>query len=159
MTDATELEYVGFWARVLASLIDTILLSIVLAPFGRHIEISGNMMYGYGSLMDVYTANWASYVLAAAIVVTFWSARSATPGKMVIGAKIVDAKTGAAPSLSQHVIRYLGYYLSLIPLCLGFFWVAFDSKKQGWHDKLAGTVVVRSKKRGVEPVHFDPPSN
>jgi uncharacterized RDD family membrane protein YckC len=159
MTDATELEYVGFWARVLASLIDTILLGIVLAPFGRHVQIGGDMMYGYGSLMEIYTSNWVSNVLAAVVIIAFWSMKSATPGKMVIGAKIVDAKTGAAPSLSQHVIRYLGYYLSMIPLFLGFIWVAFDSKKQGWHDKLAGTVVVRSKKRGVEPVHFDQPSS
>jgi uncharacterized RDD family membrane protein YckC len=159
MTDATELEYVGFWARVLASLIDTILLGIVLAPFGRHVQIGSNIMYGYGSLMEIYTSNWVSNVLAAVVIIAFWSMKSATPGKMVIGAKIVDAKTGAMPSLSQHVIRYLGYYLSMIPLFLGFIWVAFDSKKQGWHDKLAGTVVVRSKKRGVEPVHFDQPSS
>jgi len=79
--------------------------------------------------------------------------RQATPGKMAIGARVVDATTGQAPSTRQLVIRYLGYYVSTIPLMLGLIWVAFDPRKQGWHDKLAGTVVVRSKHR-VAPVSF-----
>jgi uncharacterized RDD family membrane protein YckC len=62
---------------------------------------------------------------------------------MAIGARIVDAKTGGKPATSQLVIRYLGYYVSTIPLFLGLIWVGFDPRKQGWHDKLAGTVVVR----------------
>jgi len=41
------------------------------------------------------------------------------------------------------------------PFFLGIFWVAFDKKKQGWHDKLAGTVVVKTKKTGPEPVAFN----
>jgi uncharacterized RDD family membrane protein YckC len=73
--------------------------------------------------------------------------RQATPGKMAIGARVVDATTGGAPSTRQLVIRYLGYYVSTIPLLLGLIWVAFDPRKQGWHDKLAGTVVVRPKPR------------
>jgi uncharacterized RDD family membrane protein YckC len=104
-----------------------------------------------------HTNLWDSLVLAVAIV-AFWVVKNATPGKMVIRAKIVDAKTGGAPSLSQYVIRYLGYYLSMIPLFLGFLWVAFDPKKQGWHDKLAGTVVVRPKQRGTETVSFEQPN-
>ncbi len=42
--------------------------------------------------------------------------------------------------------RYLGYFASTIPLCLGFLWIAFDKRKQGWHDKLAGTVVIRAQR-------------
>jgi len=50
--------------------------------------------------------------------------------------------------------RYFAYFISTIPLCLGFLWITFDRKKQGWHDKLAGTVVVRTLRRGAEPVKF-----
>ncbi|RYY81863.1 MAG: RDD family protein, partial [Comamonadaceae bacterium] len=49
----------------------------------------------------------------------------------------------------------LAYFVSAIPLCIGFLWVAWDPRKQGWHDKLAGTVVVRARKRGPRPVQFD----
>ena len=59
---------------------------------------------------------------------------------------------GAKPSTGQLIGRYFGYYVSTIPLFLGFVWVAFDPRKQGWHDKLAGTVVVREKHRAPEPV-------
>jgi uncharacterized RDD family membrane protein YckC len=79
--------------------------------------------------------------------------KSATPGKMVIGAKIVNARTGRQPSTGQLIGRYFAYYISLIPLGLGYLWVAWDPKKQGWHDKLAGTVVVRPIRR-TEPVKF-----
>ena len=71
-----------------------------------------------------------------------------------IGARIVDAKTGDKPSTGQLIGRYFAYYVSVIPLFLGMVWVAFDPRKQGWHDKLAGTVVVRAKKRGPEAVRF-----
>jgi uncharacterized RDD family membrane protein YckC len=78
----------------------------------------------------------------------------ATPGKMLFSLQIVKADTGAALTLKESVIRYFGYYLAAIPLFIGFFWVAFDKRKQGWHDKIAGTVVVRRKQRGTETVRF-----
>ena len=77
------------------------------------------------------------------------------PGKMAIRAKILDAKTGKNASTGQLIGRYFAYYISVIPLMLGIVWIAFDRKKQGWHDKLAGTVVVKSKKTGPEPVTFE----
>jgi uncharacterized RDD family membrane protein YckC len=68
---------------------------------------------------------------------------------MVIKARIVDADSAGPPSTGQLVGRYFAYYISIIPLCLGLFWVAFDARKQGWHDKLARTVVVRDRRTGT----------
>lgn len=65
---------------------------------------------------------------------------------MVIKAQIVDVKTGNKPSVKQSVIRYLGYFVSTIPFGLGLMWVGWDKRKQGWHDKLANTVVVKCLK-------------
>jgi uncharacterized RDD family membrane protein YckC len=131
-------EYVGFWARVGASLIDWILMVIVLVPVVMILGI------GY-DWDDIYSPKniFVNGVLPAVAVILFWVWRQATPGKMAIGAKIVDAKTGGKPSTGQFIGRYLCYYLSSLLLGLGFIWVAFDSRKQGWHDKLAGTLVVR----------------
>jgi uncharacterized RDD family membrane protein YckC len=64
---------------------------------------------------------------------------------MAIGARIVDAKTGGKPSTGQLIGRYLAYYVSIFPLMLGLIWVGIDARKQGWHDKLAGTLVVRAR--------------
>ena len=93
-------------------------------------------------------------VLAAAYILFFGGLSGATPGKIAIAARIVDAGTGGKASTRQLVIRYLGYYVAMLPLMLGIVWVAFDPRKQGWHDKLAGTVVVRPRHRGPARVDF-----
>jgi uncharacterized RDD family membrane protein YckC len=95
-----------------------------------------------------------SWILPSIAVIVFWVFRQATPGKMVVRARILDATTGEPPTTAQFVGRYVAYFVSMIPLCLGYLWVAFDGRKQGWHDKLAGTVVVRQKRRGPEAVKF-----
>jgi uncharacterized RDD family membrane protein YckC len=79
----------------------------------------------------------------ALAVILFWVYNSATPGKMVLKLRIVDAKRHAPASTGQLVLRYSAYYLSLLPLGLGIVWVALDKRKQGWHDKLAGTLVIK----------------
>jgi uncharacterized RDD family membrane protein YckC len=136
--------YVGFWARFWASLIDTVLTIIVTYPF----LIAA---YGWGYLESRAIIEGPidlvlSWMLPAAAIVVFWMYCSATPGKIAIGARLVDAVTGGQPTHRQLIKRYIGYFLSSIPLCWGFIHVAFDSRKQGWHDKLAGTVVVYSKR-------------
>ena len=73
---------------------------------------------------------------------------------MAIGARIVDVATGRPASPAQLVVRYLGYFVASIPLFLGIIWVAFDARKQGWHDKIAGIVAVRPKVRGPAPFNF-----
>ncbi|WP_150118808.1 RDD family protein [Collimonas fungivorans] len=152
MNESTEFEYVGFWLRVCAHLIDTVLVLVVIIPilfsiYGSEELVSGVTLSGPMNIL-------VSYILPAAVVITFWQARQATPGKMAIGARIVDARTGDKPSIKQDAIRYLGYFVSTFPLCLGLIWVGIDKRKQGWHDKLAGTVVVRRKNGGAEPVKF-----
>ena len=151
--ETEDLEYVGFWPRVGAALIDTLLMLCITMPlltliYGRHYWISDAWIHGPADLL----INW---ILPAAAVVLFWVYRQATPGKIAIGARIVDARTGAKPGTGQLVGRYLAYYVSIIPLMAGILWVAFDPRKQGWHDKLAGTVVVRARNRGPAPVKFE----
>ena len=150
-----ELEYVGFWARVGAALIDTLLLLLIVIPV-----LHG--FYGW-AYWDPARTGWVAgpadllvtWVFPAIATVLFWLFRAATPGKMAIGARVVDTRTGQPPSFNQSVLRYLGYFVSTFPVCLGLFWVGFDARKQGWHDKIARTVVVRSKRQGGEPVRFD----
>lgn len=138
-----QFEYVGFWARAWASVIDTVLGAIIIWPiltmvYGQEYWTGDRLLHGPVDFL-------VSWVFPVVAVVLFWIARQATPGKMAISAKIVDAKTGGVPSTGQMIGRYAAYYVSLLPLFLGFIWVAFDDRKQGWHDKLAGTLVVRTK--------------
>jgi uncharacterized RDD family membrane protein YckC len=68
------------------------------------------------------------------------------PGKILDGIKIVDAGTGDKMSVGQAIARYFAYLISTIPFGLGFIWIGIDKKKQGWHDKLAGPVVIKIRK-------------
>lgn len=147
-----DLEYVGFWPRVGASLIDEILLAVITFPL--LMAFYGESYWTSGSIIEGPMDFLLSFVFPAVTVVLFWVTKQATPGKMAVAARIVDAKTGNAPSIGQFIGRYFSYLLSVLPLGLGFFWVAFDDRKQGWHDKLAGTVVVRKKNREPKPVSF-----
>ena len=142
--DESRYEYVGFWARVGASLVDTLLLCVILYPvltlvYGRAYWSDPDLIKGPVDFI-------VQLVLPAIAIVAFWIARQATPGKMLIHARIVDAETGEPPKRGQAIRRYVGYYASLFGLGLGFFSVAWDRRKQGWHDKLAGTVVVRPRR-------------
>jgi uncharacterized RDD family membrane protein YckC len=88
------------------------------------------------------TADLMIEVIVALLVLTFWAETGATPGKRAMGVMIVDAGTGGRPAFLRLVLRYVGYLLSALPLLLGFFWALWDPRRQGWHDKLAGTLVV-----------------
>lgn len=148
-----ELEYAGFWPRVRAALIDTVLLMLITFPLVTAIY---GWSYWQNEAMIAGPADFLiSYVLPAVITLALWTKLAATPGKMAIRATIVDARTGGAPSTGQFVVRYLGYFIAAIPLLLGILWVALDPRRQGWHDKLAGTVVVRRKDGATAPVRFE----
>ncbi|MGZ8254571.1 MAG: RDD family protein [Burkholderiaceae bacterium] len=147
-----DLEYAGFWLRVGAALIDTILVSLIIWPVLTAVY---GMDYWSGEQLIQGPVDFlVSWVLPAVAVILFWLARQATPGKMAVGARIVDARTGGKPGTAQLLIRYLGYYVAMLPLFIGILWVAFDPRKQGWHDKMAGTVVVRRKGGTAVPVRF-----
>ena len=146
-----EQEYAGFWIRTGAAIIDTILILIIILPiltaiYGTDYWVSESFIQGYWDVLF-------NYILPAIAVIIFWVYKSATPGKMATKLTIVDAKTGGKPSTGQFIGRYLGYYVSMIPLFLGIIWVGIDKRKQGWHDKLAGTVVIRTNKS--ESVKFE----
>jgi uncharacterized RDD family membrane protein YckC len=150
-----DVEYAGFWIRVGAALIDSVLVLMVIVPL--LVAIYGWSYFGEQTSLIAGPADFLiSYVAPAVAIIAFWLYRQATPGKMVLSLRVVDATSGGTLSLGQSIGRYLGYYVSIIPFCMGLIWVAFDRRKQGWHDKLAGTVVIRSKARGAEPVRFEP---
>ncbi|VAX11481.1 hypothetical protein MNBD_GAMMA26-2538 [hydrothermal vent metagenome] len=133
-------EYVGFWIRVGASVVDSIIMLMIIAPLLYYIY---GMEYFLGDHIIAGPADFLlNYIFPAIAVIVFWIYKSSTPGKMAFKAIIVDAQTGLKPSSKQLIGRYFAYYVSLIPIGLGFFWIIWDSRKQGWHDKLAGTVVV-----------------
>lgn len=137
-----SLRYSGFWRRFRAVLIDTIILLIITIPilislYGWDYFESEALVAGIGDFL-------ISWVFPAAATLVFWVYKQATPGKMLLRMKIIDAKNGSKPSILQYIIRYAGYFVSMIPFGLGYLWIVWDPQKQGWHDKLAGTIVVHA---------------
>jgi uncharacterized RDD family membrane protein YckC len=166
----SEQKYAGFWIRFVACLIDTLLVCMILGPL--LISVYGTQYFTWiKPFMETYIEGLSTlsvdlllqaqaiaeqnrggsgdfiftYILPSLAIVVFWIYRSATPGKMIFRMKIVDAKTGGEPSAVQCIVRYLGYFVSIFGGLIGFLWISMDARKQGWHDKIAGTVVIREK--------------
>jgi len=144
-------QYAGFWIRFGATLIDSLLFVIILTPlmfgiYGEDYFLSEDLVLGTADVL-------LTYILPVVVIIWFWLRFRATPGKMATKLTIVDARTGGSISLGQAILRYAGYVISSLPLGLGYIWVGFDKRKQGWHDKLANTVVIRNT--ADEPVVFD----
>jgi uncharacterized RDD family membrane protein YckC len=133
--------HVGFGMRLVAALIDLLIVTVVLAPAVIGVTLVADAFTG-DERFNPRSLETLGHLLLPLAVILFWRYFGATPGKMAVGARIVDAKTGAAPTTGRLVIRFLAYVVSLLPLYLGFLWVALDKRKQGWHDKIAGTVVI-----------------
>ncbi len=156
-------RYVGFWYRLSAALIDSLLFMLLMglimwAWYVQESVVSWDYVYrepAGGGVVDAVV----SWLLPAVVTMLFWDYKMATPGKMVISAKIVDADSGARPSPKQWIFRYLGYFASALPMGLGFLWIAFDARKQGWHDKMANTVVIFSRgERNANQGHASAPA-
>jgi uncharacterized RDD family membrane protein YckC len=134
-------EYVGFGQRLAAFAIDALVLFVVVGPLVFALYGRGYIARPAGGFAGFWS--FALQVLAPALaVILFWRYCGATPGKIAVSAKIVDARSGGRPSTARLVARFFAYIASGLPLFLGFVWIAIDRRKQGWHDKIAGTVVV-----------------
>ncbi len=122
--------YGGFWRRVLASIIDGIPLMIVsmvlTLGFSPVNSFFANLVVGW-----LYYAGFES------------SSYQATWGKQALGMKVTDLK-GKRISFGQASGRHFAKYLSMLILFIGFLMVAFTEKKQGLHDQLAGTLVIKA---------------
>jgi len=138
----TAPQYAGFWRRFVAHVIDTaIYLPIALAA-----------LYGiYGP--EYFTLEqeapfqgfWDVVIqelLPIGLVIWLWHRFGATPGKHMMQLRVIDANTGDKPGWGKSTLRYLAYIISLLPLGLGFLWIAWDRRKQGFHDKIARTLVI-----------------
>ena len=168
-------KYAGFNRRMMAATIDSMLLipATPLVNAFRPIHFSAlppapdpaNEAATQQWVADVMNneafigsvgANWGLQVLLlCAVSVVCWHVWGATPGKMLLRMKVVDATTEEPISLMQGMLRACGYIASGMSFFLGFFWIGIDKKRRAWHDLLADTVVItlpwRTPKQEVQP--------
>lgn len=139
-------EYAGFWRRGVALAVDTLwmgsLILGLLYIFDPLTEQELQALLTQDDLPLDWTSMIINHLVPAVLVIILWHRYAATPGKWLIDCKIVDATTGMSPTLTQAFIRYLAYIPAALPLGLGFLWILWDKRRQGWHDKIANTVVI-----------------
>lgn len=129
--------YIGLARRLAAVLLDLLLVSFLSSLLGWLLMLQyPDAEALIGSASNVLT------LLAVPMIVFMWWRFQGTPGKLLLGFRIVDARTGGRPRLWQVMVRLLGFFLSALPLGLGFLWMLWDKRHQSWHDKLARTLVV-----------------
>jgi uncharacterized RDD family membrane protein YckC len=156
----TFYKYAGFWRRFIAYMIDGFIISIVfiILTFVAVIAFFAGTMSG-GSKTWIAEINNPALVLSytlcfwlfstlinIAYFTYFHGSTGRTPGKMLLGLQVVSVDGGRI-SFGTAFLRSVGYLISSIFFCLGYIWIGFDKKKQGWHDKIAGTVVIIKEKK------------
>jgi uncharacterized RDD family membrane protein YckC len=157
---APGIAYAGFWIRFVAAVIDGIIVGVPLVILLFVIEgqafrsyfnciasadaagsyTSCGSIYGYGSIQYF---NLATIVVQLVYFSALWSSFGGTLGQRMLGLHVVDAATGGKIGIGRAIGRYVGYLISAAVLLIGLIWAAFDPRKQGWHDKMASTFVVR----------------
>ena len=163
--EMSSFEYVGFWVRVVSQgldgpifgsiiffIINVLKVGALVASFsGDGAPAMFTWLLVWGFVFPVI--DLVLYIILAHIIeILFCVYLSATPGKLALRMKIVDAKTGLKPTATQFIFRSLAQWISLIPFGMGYLWVAFNRRKRGWHDIIAGTMVVMGQqgKRGSQ---------
>jgi uncharacterized RDD family membrane protein YckC len=147
-------RYGGFWRRLLAYIVDWIILyfvSLILLVMGIiALGPEGSLfaaIAGTGGLprgLDLFLAFYAATVLFTGMGYYIWfhGAGGQTPGKMLLRLRVIQVN-GEAITFGIAFLRWTGSLVSGLVFGLGYIWIAFDPKKQGWHDKIAATLVTR----------------
>ena len=144
--------------RFLATLID----SLILGTVSFFINLVPSIVLGLSSAPVVPGQNGTLAISPVALIVSsivslailaielgyfifFIGSRGQTLGKMAMGIRVVKIGTNEAPGYGKAFLReVVGKFVSSLVLFLGYFWMLWDSKKQTWHDKIAGTVVIKT---------------
>ena len=164
MSDQPEFRYVGFWVRLIATLLDWILLT--LASTGVQyliIGIANGVLWlmtrgsdgGTASVdLNMLELQILNTVLYGAMALPYYSLGHiryrTTLGKVLFKVEVVDSTTGGTLTLKQSVIRTFGYLISYLPMGAGFLMVAFNPRKQGLHELMASSVSVYRVDRPAE---------
>jgi uncharacterized RDD family membrane protein YckC len=146
---SATLIYAGFWIRAGALFVDWVILSAVLftlghfASIGYHIDSTVTTINGVnqGTTAMRIDGPWPLLISGLYYVLLWWT-YDATVGQLLLRLRVVRVLDGSRPDFGRLVLRYVGYVIAAIPLGIGLIWAAFDPGKQGWHDKIADTLVV-----------------
>jgi uncharacterized RDD family membrane protein YckC len=146
---SAALVYAGFWIRFGAWFIDAVILTAVLfilghfASIGYHIDSTVRTIDGVNQNTTGVTVDgpWP-FLITGVYYVLLWWTYGGTVGQLLLRLRVVRVVDGNRPTIGRLVLRYIGFIIASLPFGLGLAWAAWDPRKQGWHDKIADTLVV-----------------
>lgn len=147
-------ELAGAGVRLVAYLIDTVIVAIIAGVLGFIFGSSIGSSMQIRTYADLIAAQQTLETMGSIIglvvyfiyYIVFWTNSGQTPGKQVMGIQVIH-RDGRLLTTGEAIFRLIGYYISGLVLCIGYLWIFFDDKKRGWHDFMAGSLVVRAEKR------------
>ncbi len=147
---------VGFRRRLAAFLIDCMILSALSFLINLVATSILGLSFQDGSEDTDFASIMTGILLPAFYFVYFHGSTGRTPGKGLVRIQVVRV-SGEPLTFGPAFLRWVGYLISALPLFAGFVWIIFDGKKQGWHDKLAQTVVIHHQRSPQTRFNFDRP--
>jgi len=149
--------YGGFWMRLVARIVDGIIITVPLGViFGVFVALAGGIAstanttdqnaqaaVGIGLIGVWLLIATLATIGTVAYFVYFWGTSGSTLGMRIFSLRVVDADTGARIGIPRAIVRYLMSIVNSLACYIGWIWVAFDPRKQGWHDKVANSVVIQ----------------
>ncbi|MFP3021432.1 MAG: RDD family protein [Wolbachia sp.] len=122
------------------------ILGQIAAKYQMQVLLSAEETAMQSKLIKLLILNQiVQFIMLFSYVAYMWIRFGATPGKLLLGLRVVSAQTFEKLTLKQAIKRFFSFILSTAPLFLGFIWANFDKRCQTWHDKIADTVVVINK--------------
>jgi len=135
-----QLDYAGFWRRFLAYNVDGWILFIIILFLTAPLVPTKNEFVSFLRAI-------LGLLISAGYFIFFWiNQNGQTLGKKLLAIRVVREDERAI-DISTSILRYIGYLISSFVLFLGFLWIGWDKRKQGWHDKIARTLVVKTNEK------------
>jgi len=122
---------------VVAAIVASVIFASGVSGSGQNITVSPAAAGGFGLVMLLI------FIVATAYFPWFWMRDGATPGMKRFSLRVVNDRDGGRVTGGQAVLRFIGLWISSAVVYLGYIWALIDSRRRGWHDLIAGTVVIK----------------
>jgi uncharacterized RDD family membrane protein YckC len=148
---APGVKFAGHGPRLVAYIVDGVILTVVLLVLvavptvlvGSDAQtVSGSRRIGVGAGAVILVVFLLIAIIALGYYPFFWARSGQTPGMRLFRLYLVRDSDGGKVSAGQAILRLVGLWISAIPLYLGFIWIFIDKRRRGWHDLIAGTVMI-----------------
>ena len=148
---APGVEFAGYGARLIAYIIDGLILGVVISVLSivllAILAMSVSNDNEVSTIGVITTVVWTGVIIIVSFLYFpyFWQKNGRTPGMSVFGIRVVRDADGGPVGWGSAILRYIGFFIDSIVfgIPIGFLWVFFDKRRRAWHDLIGSTVVIK----------------